>query len=48
MGSCRALSSCIETAIWTFNPLLTVENHSMEKPPGMFSSKTFSTEEKKT
>ncbi len=39
LGLCRALWSCIETAIWTFNPLATIEVHYMEKNPGMFSSK---------
>ncbi len=38
MGLCRALWSCIETAIWTFNPLVPIEIHYMEKNPGMFSS----------
>ncbi len=35
LGSCRALWSCIETAIWTFNPLMPTEVHYMEKkfPP---------------
>ncbi len=41
LGSCRALWSCIETAIWTFNPLATIEVHYMEKNPGIFFSKTF-------
>ncbi len=41
LGSCRALWSCIETAIWIFNSLIPVEVHYMEKNPGMFSSKTF-------
>ncbi len=36
----QALWSCIETAIWTFNPLVSVEVQNMEKNPGMFSSKT--------
>jgi len=40
LGSCRALWSCIETANWTFNPLIIVEVHYMEKNPGMFSPKT--------
>ncbi len=40
LGSCRALWSCFETAIWTFNPLAAIEVHFMEKNPGMFSSKT--------
>ncbi len=31
LGSCRALWSCIETAVWTFNPLTTIEAHYMEK-----------------
>ncbi len=39
-GLCRALWSCIETAIWTFNSLIPVEVHYMETNPGMFSSKT--------
>ncbi len=38
-GLCRALGSCIETAIWTFNPLALIEVHYMEKNLGMFSSK---------
>ncbi len=29
-----------EAAIWTFNPLVPVIGHYMEKNPGMFSSKT--------
>ncbi len=40
LGSCRALWSCIETAIWTFNPFIHIEVHYMQKNPGMFSSKT--------
>ncbi len=40
LGSCRALWSCIETVIWTFNPLCPIEVHSMEKNPRMFSSKS--------
>ncbi len=40
LGSYRALWSCIEIAIWTFNPLVPIEVHYMEKNPGMFSSKT--------
>ncbi len=47
LGLCRALW----TAIWTFNPLATIEAHYMGKNSVMFSSKTFiyfSTEERKT
>ncbi len=40
LGPCRALWSCTETAIWTFNSLALIEVHYMEKNPGMFSSKT--------
>ncbi len=38
-GLCRALGSCIETAIWTFNPLALIEVHYMEKNLGMFPQK---------
>ncbi len=31
LGSCGALWSCTETAIWTFNPLVPIEVHYMEK-----------------
>ncbi len=41
LGSCWALWSCTETEIWTFNPLIPIEVHYMEKNPGKFSSKTF-------
>ncbi len=51
LGSCRAIRSCIETKIWTFNLLATREVHYMEKIPEMISAKklnVFTTEEKKT
>ncbi len=41
LGACRALWSCIETAIWTLQPVGFIEVHYMEKNPGMFSSKSF-------
>ncbi len=37
--SCRALSSCIETAFLTLTLLATIEVWYMEKNPGRFSSK---------
>ncbi len=37
LGSCRALWSCTETAIWTFNPLVPVKVHYREKNPGFFT-----------
>ncbi len=40
LGSYRALWSCNESEIWTFNPLIAIEVHYMDKNPGMFSSKT--------
>ncbi len=40
VGSCRALWSCIETSIWTFNPLAITEVNNEENPE-MFSPKTF-------
>ncbi len=45
-----ALWSCIETTIWTFNPLATIEVYYIEKNPLLFSHKKniFSTEERNT
>ncbi len=40
LGSYRALWSCIEIAVWTFNPLATIEAYYMEKNLERFSSKT--------
>ncbi len=39
LGLCRALWSCTETVICTFNPLATIEEYNMEKIHGIFSSK---------
>ncbi len=39
LGLSRALWSCIETAIWTFNQLGPIEIHNMKKNPGTFFSK---------
>ncbi len=36
----KALWICIETLIWTFNPLIPIEVHYKEKNPEMFPSKT--------